>query len=309
MAKIYASFSDPALAEKATGALLDNGMHSEDISLIRGGNQEDYDNWQMQNSQTYGNVHGGDVDHTPGTDFPGGGEFNQSYTGTSSSNMAGSGFSAETVGGGVGADYAPEAMRPDALTTNDDYTNRTDTQYVYENQPSDRELSDPQARAADYNATTDYADRRVDDDTDKNDLSAKTGISTTTAADAGAGAAKGAGVGLALGILAGVASLFVPGLGLIVGGGALATAIGGAVATTAGGAIAGAVTGYLKDQGVEEHLATTYGDTLSSGGALLELTIPSGDVDEMKAREVLMKYGAGNVGAFTGSSSTGGYVS
>jgi hypothetical protein len=139
---------------------------------------------------------------------------------------------------------------------------------------------------------------------DPTHLSAKTGISTTTAADSGVGAAKGAGVGLGVGILAALAALFVPGFGLIVGGGALAVAIGGAVATTGAGAIAGAVTGYLKDQGVEEAVARDYEATLTSGGALLEVNVPSGNITEVTVREVLMKYGAANVGGYAGQ----GYV-
>jgi len=68
---------------------------------------------------------------------------------------------------------------------------------------------------------------------------AEQGITTTTAGDAVSGAAQGAGLGLAAGALAALASIFVPGIGLVVGGGALAIAIAGAAGTTAAGAIAG----------------------------------------------------------------------
>jgi hypothetical protein len=81
--------------------------------------------------------------------------------------------------------------------------------------------------------------------------SAEKGITTTTAQDAGTGAAAGAGVGLGVGVLAGLASIFIPGFGLVVGGGALATAIAGAAATAGAGAVAGGITGYLRDLGVE----------------------------------------------------------
>src|SRR5687767_12498422 len=53
------------------------------------------------------------------------------------------------------------------------------------------------------------------------ELGAKTGLSTTTTADAASGAAKGAGIGLGVGVLAGLASLAIPGFGLVLGGGAL----------------------------------------------------------------------------------------
>src|SRR3569833_150808 len=62
-------------------------------------------------------------------------------------------------------------------------------------------------------------DDTVADDGTKTDSAAKQGISTTTGQDAGGGAGKGAGIGLAVGIIAGLASFFVPGFGLLFGGG------------------------------------------------------------------------------------------
>src|SRR5205085_9990716 len=111
--------------------------------------------------------------------------------------------------------------------------------------------SDREFAAGNEGRVTDEYKDEYEEEKD-NDLSAKTGLSTTTPADAGVGAAKGAGIGLGVGVLAALASIFVPGFGLVAGGGALATAIAGAVGTTAAGAIAGGVHGYLKDQGVPE---------------------------------------------------------
>ncbi len=124
---------------------------------------------------------------------------------------------------------------------------------------------------------------------------AKTGISTTTPGDAAAGAAKGAGIGLGLGVLAGLGSLLIPGVGLVIGSGALATALGGAVGATAAGAVAGGVTGFFKDQGINEPTAQHYNDTISSGGAVLAVTLPSNKVDVAMAQTVLNKYGATNL--------------
>jgi len=121
---------------------------------------------------------------------------------------------------------------------------------------------------------------------------AETGYTTTTGKDAGAGAANGAGWGLLAGAIAGLAMLWVPPFGLVLGGGALATAIGAAAGATAGGAIAGAFTGYLKDQGVAPEKIEEFHDHLESGGAVLELAVPSGEVDLDTAREVLAKYDA-----------------
>lgn len=127
---------------------------------------------------------------------------------------------------------------------------------------------------------------------------AKVGISTTTGEDAGEGAAKGAGIGLGVGVLAGLASLFIPGVGLVLGGGALATAIGAAVGTTAAGAVAGGVTGYLKDQGIPEETARNYTTRLENGGAILELILPSGKVDQATGSEIVTKYGGADVNLY-----------
>jgi len=119
---------------------------------------------------------------------------------------------------------------------------------------------------------------------------AKDGISVTTAGDAGIGAAKGAGWGLGIGTVAALASLFIPGVGLVIGGGALATAIGGAAASAGAGAVAGAITGYLKDQGYEEHDGKRYEEVVKGGGAVLGVSLPSGNVDFAKAWEIIDKY-------------------
>lgn len=137
-----------------------------------------------------------------------------------------------------------------------------------------------------------YADHFTGDQPNATELkeSAEHGLTPTTAADAGVGAAKGAGLGLGIGAIAALASLLVPGVGLVVGGGALAAAVGGAVGTTAAGAVAGGVAGYLKDQGVAEADALVYADTFENGAAMLSISVPSGDVDALVAQEVLGKY-------------------
>jgi hypothetical protein len=137
-------------------------------------------------------------------------------------------------------------------------------------------------------------------DTQDRDLenAAKHGLSTTTPADVGVGAVKGAGWGLGLGIIASVASLAVPGIGWVAGGGALAAALAGTVGTTIGGAIVGGVAGYLKDQGMPEPVAQDYGKNIENGGALLGVTVPSGKVDPATAEQILSKYGAANISPY-----------
>lgn len=133
---------------------------------------------------------------------------------------------------------------------------------------------------------------------EREELGAKSGISTTTLEDAGVGAAKGAGIGLGVGVLAGLASLAIPGFGLVLGGGALATALAGAAGATVAGAAAGGVTGYLKDQGVPEHAAQPYHEHFERGGCVLAVTVPSNDVGQATAEDVLEKYGAVNINAY-----------
>ena len=138
-------------------------------------------------------------------------------------------------------------------------------------------------------------DTRLDYEEDDSELTAKTGISTTTPADVAAGAAKGAGIGLGLGIAAALASIFIPGLGLVVGGGALALALGGAAGATAAGAVAGGVTGYLKDQGISDDAIASYTADYEAGGAILGVTVTSNNVDETTAQQIISKYGGDNI--------------
>ncbi|MBC5806469.1 MAG: hypothetical protein DLM53_11565 [Candidatus Eremiobacter antarcticus] len=128
-----------------------------------------------------------------------------------------------------------------------------------------------------------------------NPESAKGGMTTTTGRDATSGAVKGAGIGAGVGAAAVIASLFVPGLGLVTGAGALATALAAAAGTAAAGAAAGAVTGYLKDQGVPADVAVQYQNSITNGGSVLALTLPSGGVDLRTAEQVLAKYQAQNI--------------
>jgi hypothetical protein len=284
---IYASFTDSALAEKAAGALLDYGVRAEDISVIRG-NQ--------------------DIENT-----------SSEYQGTSPvpvNEQAWTGENRNVEANRIG--YSGAAF--DSLSTPPDVTPSA-REIAYESKaygdaatltgfegdgfqanvyPTDREIENRDAMTStavghDPNNWP-REDRQPGDDIER---AAKTGISTTTAADAGAGALKGAGWGAGIGIIAAIASLAVPGFGLVLGAGALATAIGAAAATTGAGAVAGAVTGYLKDQGMEEHVAASYENNIRNGGALIAVTFPSGNLQEAQIREVLEKYGAIGVNQYS----------
>jgi hypothetical protein len=121
------------------------------------------------------------------------------------------------------------------------------------------------------------------------------GITTTTPTDAALGAAKGAGIGAGVGVLAALVSLFVPGVGLVAGGGALATALATAAGTAMGGAIAGGATGMLVDQGVRAEDAKAYEEIIAGGGAILSLSLPSGELTRTDADDALSKYSANEI--------------
>ena len=91
--------------------------------------------------------------------------------------------------------------------------------------------------------------------------------------------------------LTALASILIPGVGLIVGGGALATALIGAAGATVAGAAAGGVVGYLKDQGVPEEESQRFSNVYEQGGAILNVSAPSGDIDGASIETILNKYG------------------
>jgi hypothetical protein len=124
---------------------------------------------------------------------------------------------------------------------------------------------------------------------------ATTGITTTSQDDAAVGATKGAFFGFGLGGLAALAAIMIPGVGLIVGGGALATALIGAAGATVAGTVAGGVVGYLKDQGVPEEQSQRFSNVYEQGGAILNVSAPSGNVTAADIEGILQKYGEASV--------------
>jgi len=129
------------------------------------------------------------------------------------------------------------------------------------------------------------------------------GISVSTPGDAGMGAAEGAAIGAGLGLAAALASIFIPGFGLVTAGGALATALGGAAAATAGGAVTGGVAGYLADLGVPDHAAHHYTEGIKQGGVLVSVH----DTDEAtpdEIQQIFTKYNGHSGGSYTGVGSS-----
>jgi len=269
MAHLYASFSDAAMAEKAAGALLDYGVRQEDISLVA---NDQYG--QARESYT---TQTADPAYTPGATGALG------TTGAFGAEGTAAGYGTAPGFGAAGGDpiAGPDAGMPGrnvAVYNNPGAT--TGTSASGDMNPMDQGGPDSVAAQGDV------------------ETAAKHGISTTTPEDAGEGAVKGTGIGLGVGILASLAALAVPGVGLVLGGGALAAALGATALTAGAGAIAGGATGYLKEQGVPGDAAERYHGTVMGGGAVLSLSIPSGKVDLTTAEGILSKYGAADMNSY-----------
>jgi hypothetical protein len=260
---IYASFTDIEQAEKAAGALLDYGVLKEDLSLVGNTNRP-----QSQEEEV-------------GTAIP-------IYPGNPA--MTGLSYGVSPIPTTAIMAYGEGFTNDDRLASGNAYEDEQTAEY-------DEMLRSPHDGDDDrYAGTNRLFDENIDNE--YSDAMVKSGITTTTAEDAGAGAVKGTGIGLGLGVLAGIASLFIPGVGLVVGGGALAAAIGAAALTTGAGAVAGGVVGYLKDQGIGEVEAARYQQNIGAGGALVAVNLPSNGVDLQAAELVLHKYGATEITSY-----------
>ena len=101
---------------------------------------------------------------------------------------------------------------------------------------------------------------------------------------------KELGSALPLGTLAALAAVFIPGVGLVLGGGTLALAISGVAGSTAAGAVAGGVTGFLKDQGVPEDAIQGFNKVLIDGGAMVTVTPIEEKTETATIESILTKY-------------------
>ena len=83
-----------------------------------------------------------------------------------------------------------------------------------------------------------------------------------------------------------LACLAVPGFGIVMGSGTLASAL------TRVGAQAGSLAGYLEDQRVPGRIARNTAEALRSGFALLAIDCPSGKLGESEVSQILRKFQA-----------------
>ena len=90
----------------------------------------------------------------------------------------------------------------------------------------------------------------------------------------------------------------VPGLGLVTGGSALATALIGWADTTAVGGVAG----FMQDQGVPQRLALDTLAAVKSGTTVVTINCPTGRLCESEVIEVMSKYQGETFGRLTNQS-------
>lgn len=116
------------------------------------------------------------------------------------------------------------------------------------------------------------------------------------------GAKMGGAIGGILGLLAGIGAITIPGLGVLLISGPLATALGltGVAGATATGALTGALAGglvaTLKELGIDETQAKMYEERVKSGAILLGVAVEDNQVSDIE--NALKESGADDVKAF-----------
>jgi uncharacterized membrane protein len=104
------------------------------------------------------------------------------------------------------------------------------------------------------------------------------------------GATGGAMLGGLAGLIAGVAAMAIPGVGMIITAGTIATALGSTAIGAGIGAAAGGIIGGLVDLGLSEEEAQYYAEGIKRGGILLTATVPENRVE--KVRSIYSETGA-----------------
>jgi uncharacterized membrane protein len=95
-------------------------------------------------------------------------------------------------------------------------------------------------------------------------------------------AKSGAVIGGVAGLLLGVGMILVPGVGPILGAGALATALGSTAVGAGLGAAAGSLRGALAEMGVPEAEAVAYEEGVHKGGILVTVITEGDRIQEVK---------------------------
>jgi uncharacterized membrane protein len=117
--------------------------------------------------------------------------------------------------------------------------------------------------------------------------------SSSTARGAGGGAVAGGIIGL----LGGLGAFAVPGIGPIVGVGALANVLASTAVGAGIGAAAGGIIGALMDMGAPEEQARTYEQGVKEGRILI--AVKTADQNTLAVEQIMHSYGAHDVHTYT----------
>lgn len=110
-------------------------------------------------------------------------------------------------------------------------------------------------------------------------------------AEVAGGVAKGAAAGGIVGLAAGLAAFAIPGIGPVIGGGALLALFGGS------GAVVGSLTGAFSTENVSNQVIERYGMALREGQAVISVSAPDAETAK-QAEEVLTNSGASNINSY-----------
>jgi hypothetical protein len=330
---IYASFRDPQQAENAAGALLDEGVKPENISLVVkdpnrqddglfGNEQLDYSSPTTLTGPEIGNefdplgnysrsgparILGGnltDSDLNPATnDYPPPANPHE-VDGTSFSSTPPDqhrNFNRGIEDDGYNQGYQADVQREDEEDLERD-RKRRDLPHGVTEYPLDERLGGDATigEPTDHVATgmgkeDDPSTSPYTPHSDRQEPGDR--ASATSSRDVASGMAKGAGVGLGVGAVAALAAFMVPGIGMVMGGGPLSTALASLAAGTGAGAAIGGLAAHLKESGVSPDDADRYEASYRSGGAVLAVTLVD-DMQEDRVRRLLDGHGASDVNLY-----------
>ena len=250
---VYASFTDAELAERTVGALLEQGVSADDLSLI-----------------VYSNGQGQDPEHA--VQMVDSGEAGAPMLGQERDQREGSFLYESQVGGGI-----ETSERNDSVSSVD-------------------EMDNAQEAAEDMIYPESGASFSRQEGHDVMEATHHSFFNTTRPGDAGLGTGEVLGEDMTVVEEDELRSMIVPGVGLVLGGGALATnLIGVGIATERGGSPAESMSQYLIDEGVALDQARGLSEDFEGRGAILSISVPPGTVDGEAVMRVLESTGARNV--------------
>jgi hypothetical protein len=255
---LYAAFSKAADAEAAASALLDRGVEAKGISLVVNDSQREEAEMNAEEGL-----------NPAQNDYP----LTEDKTELSS------------------APASSLRMYNEGLETKE-YNAGYDRNVERENE---RQRAREDASAAEHDSTV-PPDSTVHQDAAVNHELDEAGVSRPTIPTVKTTVAASAGLGLGVGALAAVAAITIPGFGLVLGGGALASAVAGLAASSATGASAEGIVGYLKDQGVDADAIPKLRAAYESGGAILAVALDSSPADRIELESIVNSFGAKQVG-------------